>query len=165
MNGCWNVQVPADKCKLRSREPSFQRTSLLLAYIEILQHFSLKMLHCTSNLWPVFCFALSSALTCLLLFTGAYATPTSFIRTIHHTLSWTFVQKLVEAGDYGLYSFKYRYFSNTNASIRFRRPLLMPPEPYGVFFMMDGCSLFCFKTSIHCHYKAWKSQDIFIILL
>ncbi len=29
--------------------------------------------------------------------------------------------------------------------------------------MLDGRTLFSFKisTPIHCHYKAWKSQDIF----
>ncbi|XDV31154.1 hypothetical protein PO909_033909 [Leuciscus waleckii] len=32
-------------------------------------------------------------------------------------------------------------------------------------FIMDGCTFMDFKleTSIHCHYKAWKSQDIFFI--
>jgi len=30
-------------------------------------------------------------------------------------------------------------------------------------FMMDRCTFMDFKTetAIHCHYKAWKSQDIF----
>ncbi len=35
------------------------------------------------------------------------------------------------------------------------------------FFMMDGCTFLGFKisTPIHCHYKAWKSQDIFNMTL
>ncbi len=30
--------------------------------------------------------------------------------------------------------------------------------------MMDRCTFLGFKTltTIHCHYKAWKSQDIFL---
>ncbi len=30
--------------------------------------------------------------------------------------------------------------------------------------MMDGCTFWGFKitSTIHCHYKAWKSQDIFL---
>jgi len=30
-------------------------------------------------------------------------------------------------------------------------------------FMMDRCTFMDFKTetAIHCHYEAWKSQDIF----
>ncbi len=38
----------------------------------------------------------------------------------------------------------------------------MSPEPCGVLFMMDVIYFF-FKitTPIHCHYKSWKSQDIF----
>ncbi len=44
----------------------------------------------------------------------------------------------------------------------FRRPLLIP-QSCVVIFMMDGCTCLGFKISIaiHCHYKAWKSQDIF----
>ncbi len=38
-------------------------------------------------------------------------------------------------------------------------------EPCRVLFMMDGCTFWGFKisTPIHCHFKSWKSQDIFYI--
>ncbi len=54
--------------------------------------------------------------------------------------------------------------SYTNASLHFERPLLTP-EPCGVIFMMDGCTLLDFKISspFHCHDKAWKNQDVFLI--
>ncbi len=36
---------------------------------------------------------------------------------------------------------------------------------YGTLLMMDGCTFLGFKisNSIHCHYKAWKSQEFFYI--
>ncbi len=39
-----------------------------------------------------------------------------------------------------------------------------PPELCGALFMMDGCTLFCFKilNTIQFLSKAWKSQDIFL---
>ncbi len=57
--------------------------------------------------------------------------------------------------------FKYGYFSYTNASLQ--KAFINPPEPCGVLYMMDGCTFLGFKilTTIHCHYKTWKSQDIF----
>ncbi len=44
-----------------------------------------------------------------------------------------------------------------------QKAFINPPEPCEVLFMMDGCTLFCFKisTTIHCLYKACKSRDIF----
>jgi len=30
-------------------------------------------------------------------------------------------------------------------------------------FIMDGCTFMDLKQSIHCHYTAWKRQDIFLI--
>ncbi len=43
-------------------------------------------------------------------------------------------------------------------------PYFTPPR---ALFMMDGCTFLGLKisTAIHCHYNAWKSQDIFIITL
>ncbi len=48
--------------------------------------------------------------------------------------------------------------------LRFRRHLLTPQSRVE-HFMMDGHAYLCFEisTSIHCLYKAWKSQDIFYI--
>ncbi len=41
---------------------------------------------------------------------------------------------------------------------------IKPPELCEALFMMDGCTFLGFKisTTIHYHYKAWKSQDIFL---
>ncbi len=45
----------------------------------------------------------------------------------------------------------------------FQKSFINPTEPYGAIFMMDRCTSLGFKisTTIHCHYKAWKNQDIF----
>ncbi len=44
-----------------------------------------------------------------------------------------------------------------------RKAFINPLELCGVLLMMDGCSFLGFKISstIHCPYKAWKSQDMF----
>ncbi len=79
-----------------------RKTSLLLAYIEILQHFSLQILVLYLEFVIVFCFALSSALPHLSLLTRAFASPTSYIIRWNATLSWTHIQQLAEARDYSL---------------------------------------------------------------
>ncbi len=49
-------------------------------------------------------------------------------------------------------------------TIYIAHPYFTPPQ---ALFMMDGCTFLGLKisTAIHCHYNAWKSQDIFIITL
>ncbi len=66
-----------------------RKTSLLLAYIEILQHFSYKSSFCTSNLWSVICFALSTALPHSSLLTRAYASIVFFQCYWSQWLPWT----------------------------------------------------------------------------
>ncbi len=48
-----------------------------------------------------------------------------------------------------------------------QKAFINSPEPSGALFMMDVYTFLGFKisTAIHCHYKAWKSQDIFNITL
>ncbi len=76
-------------------------------------------------------------------------------------------QQLAEAKDYHLYNFKHGYFSYRNASIRYRRTLFTPQIHVRLFLYYGsmrfiGLLLDNWKiTAIHCHYKAWKSQDIF----
>ncbi len=48
------------------------------------------------------------------------------------------------ARDYGLLSFKYRYFSNTNA-LSGSEGLYYPPEPRGALFMMMDALYFALK--------------------
>ncbi len=49
-----------------------------------------------------------------------------------------------------------------------QKAFINPPEPCGVLFMMDGCTLLDFKisTPIHCHCPGYsnarKSWDIFL---
>ncbi len=45
---------------------------------------------------------------------------------------------------------------------KLQKDFINPPEPRRAL-MMDGCTFLGLKisTSIHCHYKAWKAQDIF----
>ncbi len=69
-----------------------------------------------------------------------------------------------EARDYGLYSFKYGYFSYTNTLLP--KAFINPLETYGAYLMKDGWmdALFLgFKilTHIPCHYKSRKNQNIF----
>ncbi len=49
-----------------------------------------------------------------------------------------------------------------------QKALINPPELCGALFMMDGWMHFILLQNlnhIHCHYKAWKSQDISLIQL
>ncbi len=55
-----------------------RKNSFLLAFIEILQNCSYKSSFCTSNLWPVICFPLSTALLHSSLFTRACASIVFF---------------------------------------------------------------------------------------
>jgi len=39
-----------------------------------------------------------------------------------------------------------------------------PHEPFWSLFTMDGCTILSINllVEIHCHFKTWKSQDIFL---
>ncbi len=59
-----------------------RKNSFLLAFIEILQNCSYKSSFCTSNLWPVICFPLSTALLHSSLLTRACASIVFLFNTI-----------------------------------------------------------------------------------
>ncbi len=119
VNGCWDCedhksafihhkpcstqlqakQAPVRICWSCENRSQHRKTSLLLAHIAILQHFS-------STLWPLFCFALT-----LWLWSNA-------------TLSCKCIRQLVEARDDCLFSYKYGYFTYINALFSFRSHLL-----------------------------------------
>ncbi len=88
------------------------------------------------------------------------------MHTLHPTsatLLWMCVQQLVEARDYGLYIFKYGYYSYKTALIPFRRPLLTPLSHVMQFFMMDECTLLDFKISkpIYSIIKLGRARTFF----
>jgi len=47
--------------------------------------------------------------------------------------------------------------------VSFQKALTNSLEPYGLFFIMDGCIYFRLQNTppIHYHYKSLESQDIF----
>ncbi len=51
-------------------------------------------------------------------------------------------------------------------TLGFKRLLLTPWSCVEKYFMMDGCTLLDFKisTTIHCHYIACKSQNLYIYI-
>ncbi len=63
----------------------------------------------------------------------------------------------------GSQSFKYGFVLHKHIDLLLKA-FINPLEPRGALFMMDRWTLLDFKIStvIHCHYKAWKSQDIFL---
>ncbi len=84
---------------LVSREPSFASIKGKPVSAWLISKFSniffYKSSFRTSNLWPVFGFALSTMLPRSSLLTVAYATPTSYVIRWNATLSWTGVRQLV----------------------------------------------------------------------
>jgi len=90
--------------------------------------------------------------------------------SVHHKvcLDLSQIRMLIclEDSYFTLLSFKYEYFSYTNAWLHFKRPLLTPQSLWSTF-MMDRCTFMDFKIerALNCHYKAWKSQDIFFVFV
>jgi len=58
---------------------------------------------------------------------------------------------------------QFQWWKEYRVWLRFRRPLLTPRSRVEHFYD-DRCTFMDFKTetAFHSHYKAWKSQDIFL---
>ncbi len=109
------------------------KTSLLLAYIEFLWHFSFHILvlyfKFMTNVFILLsplCFRVSSLLT------RAYATPTSFVFLWNATLSWTRVRQKLEITLYKVLNMDI-FFLHKRIDY-FRRPLL-PPRSHVKHFL------------------------------
>ncbi len=136
------------------------KTSLLLAYIEILWHFIYKSCFVLLIRDRRFCFVLS---------------PSRFRVVTNHRrwgLRYTYVlrhlpERLPQKWEKGLYNFKYGYLFLQKCIDLLQEAFIHPPEPCDARFNMDACTyLTTFgllnKNTHPCHYKAWKSQDNFL---
>ncbi len=98
--------------------------------------------------------------------THACAAPASYGIHRKGSLSWTRVRQIAEVTQNCLYRFKFVFVFYKNASIRYRRPLFTP-RSLVMHVLIRMCALYLTTfallntTTRPCHYRAWKSQDIF----
>ncbi len=129
-----------------------RKTSLLLAYIEILRY---------SNSWQRF--VLFSLYCASAFVTNLQRLHVAYV--LRHPPERFRLQQLAEVRKRCLYRFKYGYLSYKNTSIRYRGLYSLPGAVMHVLIWMDALYLTTFDLlntiSRPCRYRAWKSQDNF----